>query len=54
MDVLETGLADKPSREEAIKRVKRAQGLIGKFLAESGVKDDAVESYIASHPVISS
>lgn len=48
--MLETGLADKASREEAIKRVKKAQGLIGKFLAESGVKDEAVTSYIASHP----
>lgn len=40
---------DKAATAEAINRVKKAQALIGKFLAESGVKDEKIDAYIAAH-----
>ena len=42
-------LVDKAAIDESISRVKKAQALIGKFLAESGVKDEKVDAYIATH-----
>lgn len=42
-------LADAGAADEAIKRVKKAQALIAKFLEESGVKDEKFDAYIASH-----
>ena len=42
-------LMDKAAITESISRVKKAQALIGKFLAESGVKDEKVDAYIAAH-----
>lgn len=40
---------DKAATDEAISRVKKAQSLIAKFLAESGVKDERFDAYIAAH-----
>jgi hypothetical protein len=42
-------LADKAAITESISRVKKAQVLIGKFLAESEVKNEKLDAYIASH-----
>ena len=42
-------LADKKAIDESISRVRKAQALIGKFLAESGVKDEKIDAYIAKH-----
>ncbi len=42
-------LADKKAIAESISRVRKAQALIAKFLAESGVKDEKVDAYIAKH-----
>lgn len=40
---------EKTVSAEAIKRVQKAQGLIGKFIAESGVQDDKLAAYVSSH-----
>ena len=40
---------EKTVSAEAIKRVQKAQGLIGKFIAESGVKDEKLAAYVSSH-----
>jgi hypothetical protein len=40
---------DKSATDEAIKRVKKAQVLIGKFLDESGVKEEKFDAFIAAH-----
>ena len=42
-------LAEKSDVDEAIKRVKKAQALIGRFIAESGVKNEKLDAYVASH-----
>lgn len=42
-------LADMAAINESISRVKKAQALIGKFLAESGVQNEKLDAYIASH-----
>jgi hypothetical protein len=42
-------LADSGATEEAIKRVRQAQSLIGKFLEECGVKDEKFDAFIAAH-----
>lgn len=42
-------LMDKAAITESISRVSKAQALIGKFLAESGVKDEKLDAYIATH-----
>jgi hypothetical protein len=42
-------LAEKADVDESIKRVKKAQALIGRFIAESGVSDPKLDAYIASH-----
>jgi len=42
-------LADQKAIEESISRVRKAQALIGRFLAESGVEDEKLASYIAKH-----
>ena len=42
-------LADKKAIDESISRVRKAQALIAKFLAESGVKDEKLDAYIAKH-----
>jgi hypothetical protein len=42
-------LADKAAIKESVSRVKKAQALIGKFLAESGATNEKIEAYIASH-----
>jgi len=34
---------------EAVRRVKESQRLIGKFLAESGVEDEKVSAFVAAH-----
>ena len=50
--VLEGGDAlmnEKSVSEEAVKRVKKAQGLISKFIEESGVSDEKLAAYCASH-----
>lgn len=40
---------EKTVSAEAIKRVQKAQGLIGKFIAESGVQDEKLAAYVSSH-----
>jgi len=35
--------------KEASDRTKKAQALIAKFLAESGVEDERVEAFVAAH-----
>jgi hypothetical protein len=40
---------EKTVTAEAIKRVQKAQGLIVKFIEESGVKDDKLAAYVSSH-----
>lgn len=42
-------LAEAGAAEESVKRVKKAQALIAKFIAESGVSDEKLSAYIASH-----
>ena len=49
-DVLEGGMMDEAAAsKEAIARVKKAQGLIGKFIAESGVEDERLAAYVNAH-----
>jgi hypothetical protein len=43
------GVPDKSAIAEATSRVKKAQVLIGKFLVESGAKDEQIDAYVASH-----
>lgn len=43
------GLEGKDASAEAVKRVKKAQALLAKFFAGSGVEDDKVKAFIASH-----
>mmetsp|Transcript_34755 Transcript_34755/g.83984 ORF Transcript_34755/g.83984 Transcript_34755/m.83984 type:complete len:217 (-) Transcript_34755:1351-2001(-) len=40
---------EKTTTDEAIKRIEKAQALVVKFLDESGVTDEEVTSFIASH-----
>lgn len=40
---------EKSTSEEAVKRIKKAQALVVKFLEECGVEDEQVTSFIASH-----
>jgi len=42
------GLEGADAAAEASKRVKRAQALIAKFLAESGVEDEKVAAFVAA------
>uniref|UniRef100_A0A7S1ZYX6 Uncharacterized protein n=1 Tax=Trieres chinensis TaxID=1514140 RepID=A0A7S1ZYX6_TRICV len=44
------GLTGKAASDEAVKRVKEAQNLVAKFLAESGVEDEKVQAFVAAHP----
>mmetsp|Transcript_98386 Transcript_98386/g.283928 ORF Transcript_98386/g.283928 Transcript_98386/m.283928 type:complete len:200 (-) Transcript_98386:46-645(-) len=44
-----SALMDKAAVDESISRVRKAQALIAKFLAESGVKDEKIDAYIAKH-----
>eukprot|EP00563_Minutocellus_polymorphus_P000449 CAMPEP_0181035242 /NCGR_PEP_ID=MMETSP1070-20121207/8222_1 /TAXON_ID=265543 /ORGANISM="Minutocellus polymorphus, Strain NH13" /LENGTH=210 /DNA_ID=CAMNT_0023112795 /DNA_START=41 /DNA_END=673 /DNA_ORIENTATION=+ len=45
----EDGLSGAGAAKEATTRVKKAQSLIAKFLAESGVEDERVAAYVAAH-----
>ncbi|KAL3899355.1 MAG: hypothetical protein SGARI_006479, partial [Bacillariaceae sp.] len=38
---------EKTVTDEALKRIQKAQGLIGKFIAESGVEDEKLSAYLA-------
>lgn len=40
---------DKKTIDESVSRVRRAQQLIAKFLAESGVQDEKIDAYITKH-----
>jgi hypothetical protein len=40
---------EKSTSEEAVKRIKKAQALIGKFIEESGVKDDKLAAFVSAH-----
>jgi len=40
---------EKTVKAESIKRVQKAQSLISKFLAESGVQDEKLAAFISSH-----
>jgi hypothetical protein len=43
-------MVEKEASAESVKRVKKAQTLIAKFLAESGVETDETKAYIKAHP----
>ena len=45
----EAGLSGADAAREATTRVKKAESLIAKFLAESGVEDERVAAYVAAH-----
>lgn len=45
----EVGLSGAEAAKEATTRVKKAESLIAKFLAESGVEDERVAAYVAAH-----
>ena len=45
----EAGLSGADAAKEATTRVKKAESLIAKFLAESGVEDERVAAYVAAH-----
>jgi hypothetical protein len=38
-----------PAGTEAVKRVTKAQSLIGQFLTDSGVTDERITEYVAKH-----
>ncbi|KAL3903570.1 MAG: hypothetical protein SGARI_005318 [Bacillariaceae sp.] len=40
---------EKTTTEEAVKRIEKAQGLITKFIAESGVNDEKLSAYLSTH-----
>ncbi|KAG7348163.1 hypothetical protein IV203_016868 [Nitzschia inconspicua] len=40
---------EKSTTEEAVKRIQKAQSLIGRFLAESGVQDEKLAAFVAAH-----
>ena len=40
---------EKTTTEEAVKRIQKAQGLISKFIAESGVNDEKLTEYLSTH-----
>lgn len=40
---------EKSTTEEALKRIEKAQSLIAKFIAESGVADENLAKFVASH-----
>jgi hypothetical protein len=40
---------EKSTSDEAMKRIQKAQALIGKFIAESGVQDEKLAAYVAAH-----
>lgn len=44
------GLVEKEAQAEAVKRVKKAQELISKFLTESNVTDDKITAFAKYHP----
>ena len=45
----EAGLSGAEAAKEATTRVKKAESLIAKFLAESGVEDERLAAYVAAH-----
>lgn len=45
----EEGLAGADAAKEASSRIEKAQSLIAKFLAESGVEDDRVKEFVVAH-----
>ena len=45
----EASLSGAEAAKEATTRVKKAESLIAKFLAESGVEDERVAAYVAAH-----
>ena len=45
----EDGLSGAEAAKEATTRVKKAESLIAKFLADSGVEDERVAAYVAAH-----
>ena len=48
-DLIDVGTGTDAECKEAVARVRKAQVLIGDFLAGSGVSDERVTKYIASH-----
>lgn len=44
------GLLGKEASKEAVERVGKAQSLIGKFIAGSGVEDEKLAAYVKAHP----
>ena len=48
-DILDKGTGSKIEVEDAVARCKKAQNLIGDFLAESGVNDDRVVAFAKAH-----
>ena len=43
------GLSGQEASDEAVKRVRKAQALLAKFFAESGVEDERVSAFIGKH-----
>ena len=48
--IFDDGIYTADKQKEAVQRVKQAQSLVAKFLAESGVKDENIDTFIAAHP----
>jgi hypothetical protein len=40
---------EKTTTKEAVARVKKAQSLIGKFIAECGIQDEKLASFVNAH-----
>lgn len=45
----EEGISGTDAAKEASNRTEKAQSLIAKFLAESGVEDERVKEFVAAH-----
>lgn len=45
----EEGPTGPDAAKEASSRTKKAQNLVAKFLAESGVEDDRVKEFVSAH-----
>jgi len=50
LPLLEGGDDPKTASAEAVKKVKNAQRLIAKFLAESGAEDEKLSAFVKAHP----
>jgi len=44
-----TGMVEKEATDDSVKRIKKAQSLIAKFLAESGVETEETKAFVKAH-----